>query len=74
MREHPILGAVLFLIGAVLIAAAYAAGNAADTVDAVVMGHVLALNGALLATLGSGRHAPARLRYRRVAAARFTRA
>lgn len=70
MREHPILGAVLFTIGAVLIAAAYAAGAAADTAQALIAGHVLAFNGALLATLGSGRHAPMR---RRVATATLTR-
>ncbi len=60
MREHPILGAVLFAIGAVLIAAAYAAGAAADTAEALFVGHVLAFNGALLTTLGSGRHAVTR--------------
>jgi len=70
MREHPILGAVLFMIGAVLIGAAYAAGAAADTAPALVAGHVLAFNGALLAALGTGRHAPMR---RRLAAATLTR-
>lgn len=70
MHEHPILGAVLFAFGAVLIAAAYAAGAAADTAEALIAGHVLAFNGALLAALGTGRHAPI---HRRLAAAALTR-
>ena len=65
MYEHPILGAILFVIGTVLIAAAYAAGNGGDIADAVVAGHVLVFNGALLASLGTGRHAPMRWRYGR---------
>lgn len=69
MYEHPILGAVLFAIGVMLIAVAYVSGNPGgdSAVDALVTGHVLALNGALLATLGSGRHAPRRLRTSRFA-------
>ena len=72
MREHPILGAVLFTIGAVLIAAAYASGAAADTAQALIAGHVLAFNGALLAVLGTGQRAPMRLRNRPVATATLT--
>lgn len=72
MREHPILGVVLFIIGAALIAAAYAAGNTGDTAEALISGHVLALNGALLATLGLGRTAPIHQRNRRLAASTLT--
>jgi hypothetical protein len=70
MHEHPILGVVLFLLGTVLIAVAYAAGAAADAAEPLIAGHVLAFNGALLAALGTGRHAPM---YRRLAAAALTR-
>jgi len=69
MYEHPILGAVLFVLGTVLVASAYAAGAAADTAEALIAGHVLAFNGVLLAALGTGRHAPM---YRRLAATRLT--
>ena len=72
MYEHPILGAILFVIGAVLIAAALAAGNGGDTAGALIAGHILAFNGALLAALGTGRHAPANLRARRVFPVRLT--
>ncbi|MDE2473573.1 MAG: hypothetical protein KGO48_00830 [Alphaproteobacteria bacterium] len=64
MHEHPILGTVLFVIGTILIASAYAAGNPGDTAETLIAGHVLAFNGALLAALGTGRHAPTRLRNR----------
>jgi hypothetical protein len=73
MYEHPFLGAVLFTIGTVLIAAAYGAGNAGDTAQALVAGHVLAFNGALLSALGTGRHAPMRRRNRHFATPTLTR-
>ena len=67
MYEHPILGAVLFILGTILIAAAYAAGNGADTADAVIAGHVLVFNGALLAALGTGHQASMQRRLASVA-------
>ncbi|HEX5279528.1 MAG TPA: hypothetical protein VFW28_05590 [Micropepsaceae bacterium] len=73
MYEHPILGAVLFLMGIVLIAAAWAAGNTADIADTMLAGHVLAFNGALLAALGTGRHSPMALRNRAFSTATPTR-
>jgi hypothetical protein len=63
MHEHPVLGAVLFAFGVALVAASFLAANAGGNgTDALVLGHLLALNGTLLAVLGSGRHSPARLR------------
>lgn len=73
MHEHPILGAVLFLIGTFLITAAWAAGTAAGVADTMLAGHVLALNGALLAALGTGRHSPMALRNRGFSTATPTR-
>jgi len=55
MHEHPVLGAVLFAMGAVLVAVCYAPANAGN--DAVttglVVGHILALNGVILSVLGT---------------------
>jgi VIT1/CCC1 family predicted Fe2+/Mn2+ transporter len=55
MNEHPVLGAVLFAMGALLVAVCYAPANAgSDAVAAgLVVGHILALNGALLSVLGT---------------------
>jgi hypothetical protein len=65
MHEHPILGAVLFIIGTILIVAAYTAGNTGDIAQALIAGHLLAFNGALLAVLGTGQRAPIVWRKRR---------
>ena len=55
MHEHPVLGAVLFAMGALLVGLCYAPANAGS--DAVttglVIGHILAFNGALLSVLGT---------------------
>jgi len=48
MEDDPLLGAVLFAIGAVLVAAAYHASN----VQSLLLGHVIAFNGVLLVVLG----------------------
>ncbi len=48
MADHPILGAVLFAIGVVLVAAAYYSSN----VQSLLLGHIIAFNGVLLVALG----------------------
>jgi len=48
MADHPLLGAVLFAIGAVLVGAAYYSLN----VQSLVLGHIIAFNGVLLVALG----------------------
>ena len=51
MEDHPILGAVLFVIGAVLVASAHHAGDD----QSLVIGHIIAFNGVLLVILGCRR-------------------
>jgi hypothetical protein len=48
MEDHPILGAVLFVIGAVLVASGHHAADA----QSLVIGHIIAFNGVLLVILG----------------------
>jgi len=48
MDDHPILGAVLFAIGALMVAAAYYSSNA----QSLLLGHIIAFNGVLLVVLG----------------------
>ena len=50
MQDHPMLGVVLFLVGVILVAAAYAAPNGGSA--PLFVGHILAFNGALLSLLG----------------------
>jgi hypothetical protein len=49
MRDHPILGVVLFATGLILVAVAYAMPDGAS---ALFAGHILVFNGALLSLLG----------------------
>ena len=55
MHDHPVLGAVLFAIGAVVVGLSFAIANSgADPATAgLVVGHILVLNGVLLAFLGT---------------------
>jgi hypothetical protein len=48
MADHPLLGAVLFAMGFVMVAAAYYTSNAQSN----LLGHIIALNGVLLVVLG----------------------
>ena len=48
MNDHPILGAVLFAIGVVLVGDAYYSSS----VQSFFLGHVAAFNGVLLVDLG----------------------
>ncbi len=48
MADHPLLGAVLFAIGVVLVGAAYYSAN----VQSLLLGHIIAFNGVLLVALG----------------------
>jgi hypothetical protein len=53
MEDHPILGAVLYVIGTVLVGLAYYNSDiAAPQFWSIVIGHLLAFNGALLFFLG----------------------
>ena len=65
MRDHPILGAVLFAIGAVLVGLAYYGANTpphlfssfdgvytSDAISSLVLGHIVAFNGVVLVALG----------------------
>jgi hypothetical protein len=51
MRDHPVLGAVLFVIGAIFLIVAYAASDVSWA--PLVLGYILALNGALWLVLGT---------------------
>jgi hypothetical protein len=66
MRDHPILGAVLFAIGAVLVGLAFYSSNApphlfnsfdggytSEAISSLVLGHIIVFNGVLLVALGS---------------------
>ncbi len=66
MRDHPILGAVLFAIGAVLVGLAFYSSNApphlfssfdggytSEAISSLVLGHIVVFNGVLLVALGS---------------------
>jgi hypothetical protein len=59
MHEHPVLGAVLFAIGAVIVTISLAvAGSGADpATQGLVIGYILVLNGMLLAVLGTNKKA-----------------
>ena len=48
MTDHPLLGAVLFAIGAALVGDAHYNANA----QSLFLGHIVAFNGALLVSLG----------------------
>ena len=48
MNDHPILGAVLFMIGAALVVFAHNTSND----PSLLLGHIIALNGVLLVILG----------------------
>jgi uncharacterized membrane protein HdeD (DUF308 family) len=48
MTDHPLLGAALFVVGAVLVADGYYSSN----VQSFFLGHIAALNGVLLVALG----------------------
>ena len=48
MTDHPLLGAALFAIGAVLVGDAYYSSN----VQSFFLGHIVAFNGVLLVALG----------------------
>ena len=48
MTDHPLLGAVLFAIGAILVAGAYYSSD----VQSFFIGHIVAFNGVLLVALG----------------------
>jgi hypothetical protein len=50
MQDHPLLGAVLFLIGTTVVFVAYAALNADPA--SLVAGHILVFNGLLWFLLG----------------------
>ena len=50
MRDHPVLGAVLFIIGAIFLIVAYASPDIRSA--PLVLGYILALNGALWIVLG----------------------
>jgi len=66
MEDHPILGAVLFVIGTVLVGLAYHVANtlpsqlfgsyagiyAAEAISHLVLGHIFAFNGVLFVVLG----------------------
>ena len=66
MEDHPILGAVLFVIGTVLVGLAYHSANAlppqlfgsyagvytAEAISHLVLGHIFAFNGVLFVVLG----------------------
>src|SRR2546430_8700136 len=51
MRDHPVLGAVLFIIGAIFLIDAYAAPVTSSA--SLLLGYILTLNGALWLVLGS---------------------
>ena len=53
MTDHPLLGAALFAIGAVLVAAAHYSSN----VQSLFLGHIVAFNGVLLVVLGCNKFA-----------------
>jgi uncharacterized membrane protein YidH (DUF202 family) len=57
MHDHPILGAVLFAIGAALASFAYFGSfegtGTSSHISSIVVGSVIALNGFLLVILGS---------------------
>ncbi len=57
MHDHPILGAVLFAIGAAIASFAcfgsFEAADAGNSISSMVLGNIIALNGVLLVTLGS---------------------
>ena len=59
MHEHPVLGAVLFAIGAaiVLVSLAVADSGADPATEGLVFGYILVLNGVLLAVLGTNKKA-----------------
>jgi hypothetical protein len=59
MHDHPVLGAVLFAIGAltVLISLAVANSGADPATEGLVIGYILVLNGVLLTVLGTSRKA-----------------
>jgi len=48
MTDHPLLGAALFAIGAVLVGDAYYSSDA----QSFILGHIAAFNGVLLVALG----------------------
>ena len=48
MDDHPLLGAVLFAIGFIVVAAAHYTSNA----QSLLFGHIIAFNGVLLVVLG----------------------
>ena len=50
MEDHPVLGAVLFVMGAILTALAYSGSNPPPL---LILGHIFAFNGVLLVVLGS---------------------
>jgi uncharacterized membrane protein len=53
MEDHPILGAVLYVIGTVLVGLAYlGSALAAPHVSSIIIGHVFAFIGFLLFFLG----------------------
>jgi hypothetical protein len=53
MEDHPILGSVLYVIGTVFVGFAYYGSEiAAPQFWPIVVGHLLAFNGALLFFLG----------------------
>jgi hypothetical protein len=65
MNDHPIFGAALFVIGAVLVGVAYygshvpvqlfgssAAVYTGQEISSLILGHLIVLNGALLVVLG----------------------
>ncbi len=64
MHEHPVLGAVLFVIGTAMVCLSFAATNmgASGSAGPLIVGHLLVLNGVLLAVLGTADHSPVRIR------------
>jgi len=50
MQDHPMLGAILFVMGVILVLATYATPNGSSA--PLLVGHILAFNGALLCLLG----------------------
>jgi hypothetical protein len=57
MHDYPILGAVLFAIGSVIVSLAcfgsFEAADASNSISSMVVGNIIAFNGVLLVTLGS---------------------
>lgn len=49
MKDHPVLGALLFVMGVVLIAFAYSGSN---PLPLLILGHIFAFNGVLWVALG----------------------